>query len=231
MLTERQNKLIQAIIQQYIKTAQPVASEWLAKVFDFQVSPATIRNEMVELTDKGFLFQPHTSAGRIPTEKAYRYYIENFLDEEKWKAKIRRFFKKNKIKKIDEIIIREISRKVAELAGELIFLAFNRENFYYTGLSYLFQQPEFNQAEIIYDISRVVDHLDKIIYHLFDQVGNGTEILLGRENPFGEICTTILTKIYLPWQKSYSLFGLLGPMRMNYNQNIALVNYIKELIS
>lgn len=229
-MTDRQQQLLKAIIYQYIKIAEPISSEWLAEKFGFKISPATIRNEMVELTEKGFLFQPHISAGRIPTEKAYRYYIKNFLKKVGPGQKVKSFFKKVKSRKLDEAAVREIGKKVAELTGELTILAFDRDNFYYTGLSYLFIQPEFSQSDTIYDISQIVDHLDKVVDKIYDEISEETKILLGKENPFGDFCSAILTRLQLPWQKNYSIFGLLGPMRMDYNRNIALVEYVKQIV-
>jgi len=74
--TKRQEKILSVLIQDYIKTAEPVSSKSLSKKKGFNVCPATIRNELQELTDKGYIYQPHTSAGRIPTNKAYHYFID-----------------------------------------------------------------------------------------------------------------------------------------------------------
>ncbi|MGB9680772.1 MAG: hypothetical protein ACPLYC_01040 [Minisyncoccia bacterium] len=228
-MTNRQSKLLKAIINQYIKTAEPISSEQLTKYFDF--SSATIRHEMAELIKKGYLYQPHISAGRIPTEKAYQYYIENFLEKQEPKLEIKKIFRNIKRKKLNDFLVKLISKRIAESIGQLTIFAFNRNSFYYTGLFYLFEQPEFRQIEIIYDVSQIIDHLDKITSKLFDKIGQRTEIFLGQKNPFGEFYSTIFTRVYLPWEKDYSLFGLLGPMRMDYSQNLAVVNYIRESLS
>ena len=82
-LSERQRQILQAIIKEYVATAEPVGSETLEKKYNFGVSPATIRNEMVALTKAGFLEKPHTSAGRAPTHSAFRFYIKELMHEEK----------------------------------------------------------------------------------------------------------------------------------------------------
>jgi len=79
-MQERTQKLLKEIIELYIKTAKPVGSKCLADSKNFEVSPATIRNEMMELEKAGFIVQPHTSAGRVPTALGYRYYLDNLLD-------------------------------------------------------------------------------------------------------------------------------------------------------
>ena len=78
-LTKRQEKILQVIIDEYTKNAEPISSKLLAKKRGFKISPATIRNEFQELTDKGFIYQPHTSAGRVPSEKAYKYFVDRIF--------------------------------------------------------------------------------------------------------------------------------------------------------
>src|ERR1700693_2235390 len=75
-LSERERRVPEAVIQTYVETAQPAGSRSLAHKFGLGVSPATIRNTMSDLEDKGYLFHPHTSAGRVPTDKAYRAYVD-----------------------------------------------------------------------------------------------------------------------------------------------------------
>ncbi|ADQ15109.1 heat-inducible transcription repressor HrcA [Halanaerobium hydrogeniformans] len=81
-LDERKKRILQAIIQEHIISASPIGSRTLAKKYNLDVSPATIRNEMADLEDLGFLEQPHTSAGRIPSDKGYRYYVDELIRKE-----------------------------------------------------------------------------------------------------------------------------------------------------
>src|SRR6202008_544265 len=78
-LNERERRILEPVIQAYVETAQPAGSRSLAHKFGLGVSPATIRNTMSDLEEKGFLFHPHTSAGRVPTNKAYRVYVDSLL--------------------------------------------------------------------------------------------------------------------------------------------------------
>ena len=80
-LTERQEKILDIIVREYVNSAQPVSSKLLEKKYDFDISPATIRIEMQKLTDKGFLSQPHTSAGRVPTDNGYRFFVNNLMEQ------------------------------------------------------------------------------------------------------------------------------------------------------
>src|SRR3989339_1916018 len=82
-LSERQAKLLQIIIEEYAKTAEPVGSETIVKKFDLGVSPATIRNEMVRLAEEGYLNKEYSSSGRTPTALGFRYYIQSLMSERK----------------------------------------------------------------------------------------------------------------------------------------------------
>src|SRR4051795_6454604 len=78
-LSRRERRVLEAVIRSYVETAEPAGSRTLSRRFGLGVSPATIRNTMSDLEEKGFLFHPHTSAGRVPTNKAYRAYVDGLL--------------------------------------------------------------------------------------------------------------------------------------------------------
>jgi len=90
MLTDRRARILQLVIREYVDSAVPVGSETLARKYGLRVSPATIRHEMVSLEDEGYLLQPHTSAGRIPSDKGYRCYVESLMQEEELPHEIQR---------------------------------------------------------------------------------------------------------------------------------------------
>src|SRR5829696_714421 len=76
-LNERERRVLEAVIQNFVETAEPAGSRTISRRFGIGVSPATIRNTMSDLEEKGYLFHPHTSAGRIPTDKGYRVYVDS----------------------------------------------------------------------------------------------------------------------------------------------------------
>lgn len=101
-LEERKLKILQAIIKDFIETAEPVGSRTLAKRYDLGVSSATIRNEMSDLEELGFLRQPHTSAGRVPSNKAYRLYVDNLIKNQNISKRRDKNLEKEYIKSLDE---------------------------------------------------------------------------------------------------------------------------------
>ncbi|NCU39557.1 hypothetical protein EOL99_01535 [Candidatus Falkowbacteria bacterium] len=227
MISERKQFILNTIVNEYLKTAQPVSSGYLVKKYNLDISPATVRNEMMELEDDGFIYQPHTSSGRIPTELAYRLVLEDIKSKKREKS-----LKEAEIKLLDnafngeEDSFRQTAKLIAELADSAVFWAFHKNDLYYTGLSNLFSQPEFKQTTAVYDVSSIIDRLEEIIDEIFEDLAEGEQILIGEDNPFGNFLSTALVKY--KHNNSHGILGILGPMRMNYERNLALVEYIKK---
>jgi len=222
-MEERQQKLLQSVIEHYIATAQPVGSVYLAGQDQFDLSPATIRNELLDLEARGLIYQPHTSAGRVPTIKGLRYYLESLMTVEKldpeYQEAIRDYF--------DRWGARGLAKIAAELSSAAVVIASDVTNFYYTGFSRLFLQPEFADVELVRSLTQAVDRLDVILPKLFGQLERKPLILLGRHNPFGAFCSALFVSNE---QEPETIMGLLGPIRSDYARNVALlheaVNYL-----
>jgi heat-inducible transcriptional repressor len=143
-LTNRQTQILKAIIEEYIATAEPVASEQLEKKYNLGVSPATIRNEMVSLTDEGLLRQPHTSAGRVPTSIALRFYVDKLM-QEKQLSVAEEVSAKEKIwdSRFDfDRLMRQASLALAQLK-DLAIAATDRGDIYYAGVSNILDMRNF----------------------------------------------------------------------------------------
>ena len=219
-MRERKINLLYSIISEYIKTANPIGSSLLAG--DFDLSPATIRNEMAELEEEGYIYQPHTSAGRIPTDKGYKFYIESIKDFDKLNKKFKEILNKFKnVKTRDDL--KSLAKEVSQAINEAIIVAFEKNDIYYTGISYLFSKPEFKDFDFILNLSRIVDHLDEKVNKNFKEIGR-FYLKIGKENPFGGDCSVIMAK------GKKCVFGIIGPIRMDYKTNIALIKNIKDLI-
>ncbi|MFA6525008.1 MAG: hypothetical protein WCT33_01910 [Patescibacteria group bacterium] len=229
-LNDRKKALLAAIIKQHIKTAIPVGSNLLVGKGGFDLSTATIRNEMMDLEKDGYLTQPHTSAGRIPTEKGYRFFIDNFMDEkdlsEKHKSQLQEILKSDNE---DSLVVKQVAKEVAALSNGAVVVGFSPRDIYYTGLTNVFRQPEFAELNLIYNLSEVIDHLDEAVAGIYNDISRDVHILLGKNNPFGKQCSTILTKFQSDHKEG--LIAILGPMRMNYSHNRALIKYTQELIT
>lgn len=223
-MEERKELILRTIIKEHVRSGQPVGSSILVGKYDLGVSPATVRNEMADLEEAGFIRQPYTSAGRVPTEKAYKLFIKDvaerklsFEEESILKATLSGRGEEN---------FKQTAKAIAKLSGGAVFWAFHKRDLYYTGISNLLSQPEFSQTDLIYDISSIIDRMDEIIEKHFDRINPGTNIMIGSDNPFSKICSSIMTKFVLG--DNQSLFGILGPMRMHYDKNLGFIKYIEN---
>lgn len=227
MISDRKKTILETIIKEYLKTAAPVSSGVLVENYDLDISTATVRNEMMELEDEGYIYQPHTSAGRIPTESAY----ELFLSE--WREQNGKTVLSDEEKDLldgvfqnEEAAYRQTAKTIAELSGGAVFWAFHKNDLYYTGLSNLFSQAEFSKVNMVCDVSAVIDRLEEIIDEIFEDVEDGVQVLIGSKNPFGNFLSTVLVKYKK--DKASGIFGILGPMRMDYARNLALAEFINN---
>jgi heat-inducible transcriptional repressor len=115
-LDDRKNKVLQAIIEDYVATAEPVGSRTIARKFQLGVSPATIRNEMADLEELGFLEQPHTSAGRVPSDRGYRYYVDCLMESRQVSASDEDMIRRTLERKARELdtLVRETARLLSD---------------------------------------------------------------------------------------------------------------------
>jgi len=224
-MTSRQEKILQAIVEQYAEVASPVGSSLLAKVFG--VSSATIRAEMAELERAGYIMQPHTSAGRIPTDKGYRYYVNQLADSsEKALAPTERRVEKALAARVSgtsvpEHAIRNAVDTLVELTHNL-GLATIGNRLYMSGLSNLFGQPEFMHPGQVQEVARLLDNLEPWLHEAAPN--EPLSVYIGRENPIGRNsgCSLIISRFRSPFSDR-SYVGVLGPTRQSYREVMNLV--------
>lgn len=228
-LSERQQSLLSGIITAYIKEAKPISSGMVVDWPGLDVSPATIRNDMADLTEAGYLTQPHTSAGRIPTERAWKWFVENLLRDQDVHRRERDHVSDviRAYRHSQQELMRHLAKTMAGLVQETVIVAFDRHDTYYTGLSNLFSQPEFEETNMIQQMSRVIDHLDEVMQRMFDQVEEEIQVFVGHDSPFGADCGAVVARYAIPSQTP-GLIGILGPTRQNYAGHVALVKCAQE---
>lgn len=223
-MKNRKDRLLQLIIENYLTIAEPVGSRFLIESAGLEVSGATVRNEMSDLEEAGYLTHPYTSAGRIPTELGYKHYVNNIMKEGVLNNKV-----KNGISEIykngGENRIKNIAKQVAEYVNNSVIVALNKDSIYYTGISYLFSQPEFRNYTHAVSVSTIFDECEQRIESLYELVDNEIKILLGNENPLGNACGIVVGKI-----GESGLFAILGPLRMDYAKSVGVLKYISGVI-
>ncbi len=228
-MSPRQKKILEAIVEQYAEVASPVGSSLLAKVFN--VSSATVRAEMAELEHMGFIMQPHTSAGRIPTDKGYRHYVNNLVERPE-NATERRAGRALEARVsgsgLPERAIRNAVDTLVELTHNL-GLATIGNQLYISGLSNLFGQPEFIRGSHVREVARLLDNLEPWLKEAAPN--EALSVYIGAENPIGRgaNCSLIISKFRSPYSDQ-SYIGVLGPTRQSYRDVMSLVQRAGEAL-
>lgn len=228
-MTERQAAVLAAIIEQYAELSYPVGSVTLAKVF--KVSSATIRAEMAELERLEYIDQPHTSAGRVPTDKGYRWYVNNIVTpqpEPKSIDQVKVFDTRVRGAGEPDQIIRSAVKSLVDITANAGLGTFGRQ-IYTNGLDRLLSQPEFADPANIRAVAYLLDNLDVWLR----EVGptKPVSVFIGSENPIGKTsgCSLIISRFKAP-DNPRSYIGVIGPTRQNYRQTVALVRHAGEVL-
>jgi transcriptional regulator of heat shock response len=232
-LTPRRAKLLAAIVREYSNTGEPVGSEDINQRYKFNVSSATIRNEMAALEKMGFVEQPHTSAGRIPTDAGYRYFINELMKRFELTLREQQDLKQqiSELQKQHIELGRNIAKLLAKKTDQAAF-ALLPEEISATGLSNIFQQPNMQRSDIA-DVAEFFDNIDEYADRMLSKyLKEKPEALIGKESDLPTISnySLIVSKISLPEGKK-GLIGIIGPKSMRYDKNMSLVEYIAKLVS
>ncbi len=233
-MTDRQAKILEAIVEQYAEVAVPVGSVTLAKLFS--VSSATIRSEMAQLESMGLITQPHTSAGRIPTDEGYRYYVNQLNDlHESGPPQVA----DRSARAIDARVathgnrtdraIRSAVDSLAEVTRNL-GLATIGDQLYMSGMTNLFSQPEFlANSGNVQQIARLLDNLEPWLREAAPN--EPLNVFIGAENPIGKTsqASLIISRFESPYS-SHSYIGVLGPTRQDYARVMRLVRHTGAML-
>lgn len=234
-ISKRQKEILNGVIKEYIDSAQPVSSQLFKKRYGFGISPATIRSEMQALTQKGYLSQPHTSAGRIPADKGYRFFVDRLFslnNDELDKDFIEKFQEMKKEIEDDLRFIQLLTKNLASASSNLAVSYFlEREFFWKEGWQELFQEPEFRDFAFNLRFVRMVDNLEKEIKEFISDNFLTPKIYIGKENPISrsEDFSMIISRCSFP-ENQKGVLMILGPKRMSYQRNISLINSVVKFL-
>ncbi|HEX8965356.1 MAG TPA: hypothetical protein VF820_02900 [Patescibacteria group bacterium] len=233
-LTQRQIQILKSLIEEYIETAEAVGSETLEKKHNLAASPATIRNEMVALERLGYLKKPHTSAGRVPTPIAMKFYVKQLMKEKELSVAEEVALKEGvwDFREKEQQCLRMIVKSLAEKTKTLAIATTDEGDIFAAGYANILDMPEFYDIDITRGLLSAIDE-----FETFESVFGVQEeddeihILLGDElgpklkGPYGFVFTRYKTPLELKGE-----IGVLGPTRLNYTQVIPTVRYFGDLI-
>jgi len=229
-LSERQKDILQKAIFEYIDRAEPISSGWLEDRYDMQVSPATIRNELFCLTEEGYLEQPHISAGRIPTDKGYRFFVDELLEDQDFDEITADAYLEHERRNHEEFLY-TLGKKLAEVSSSLIVFYLPKKSFLWKeGWEGVLRAPEFETREQIGSFTKFLEDVENGIRDF--RAEGILEIYIGEENPFSrEKDFSIMISAYSFPKKQEGLMALLGPKRMAYQKNIGLLHSLRRIFA
>ncbi|OGJ51863.1 hypothetical protein A2335_01825 [Candidatus Peregrinibacteria bacterium RIFOXYB2_FULL_32_7] len=236
-LNFRQQQILNAIIDQFINTAEPVGSNTILVNYYLKVSSATIRNDMAILEKENLIYQPHISAGRVPTSAGYRIYLDTFDETEKIELKAKKYIEQIKKDYFKQKAQEKIYDCVALIANAISNVSFatipGERRTFYLGLSNILKQPEFIREPLqASHVVEILEESDRFIGTLNELgIDDDIRIFIGEENLIQKIesCSIIATQYEHEGYKG--IMGIIGPMRMNYPFNKVVLREVKKMLA
>lgn len=235
-LSDRQKQLLKCIIEIYAKNGEPVGSESVEKYYNLGVSPATIRNEMVRLTDLGYLKQPHTSAGRSPTSMGFRLYIAELMKEKEMtvvdEVSIRQQVLEHRL--VHDRMLKEATKALAKKCGTLALTIDDQGDLYYAGAANILDIPEFFDIDVARFVLSLFDEfpiLKQIISKA--QGADPLHIIFGEETEYEYLSTTSFAFLKYGTEGAIhsGVIGVIGPARLNFPVVLPYLRYVGSILT
>ena len=232
-MNDRQAQILRGVVRQYIRAARPVGSEQLARCMNVEISSATIRSALQELEEEGYLFQPHISAGRIPTDMGYRYFVDTepevTISDEQCENLAEEF---KQLATEYQRATRTASQLLARMVQTVAVLSeLESRSVHEAGLSALLEQPDEDIVEAVREASYVIDRADSDVAELANDTKDRSAVYIGEEIPFFNAQHTSIVVRHIDAGPHGPLVLLIvGPKRMAYGRNKALLDAVVDIL-
>jgi transcriptional regulator of heat shock response len=236
MLTERQKKILDAVVKEYVRTAEPISSSQICQKNNLDCSSATIRSEFNFLTKAGYLEQLFTSSGRVPTDKAYRFIVDQIMgdtalplsDQKKIQSEYLKL--KAEYKRLAKLTSKLLSRfaKGIAVVGDV-----GDAEAYETGMSGLLKEPEYESVKSVTEAVDLIEYFDSHLKDIYNKISSQEpKVFIGHENVFKSVNNhSVIISGYKLKSGEKGIVALIGPKRMNYKKNLALIKGVIESVS
>ncbi len=234
-MKERTRKILAALIREFVTSGNPVASKKLLESGEFAISSATVRNEFAVLEEVGLIHSPHVSAGKVPTSKGYRFFVEDMMSAnqlEPVRAQIKEKIEAYQLQKVKESLF-DALRVISQLSGNVAFALVEADRTMYIGLGNVLRAPEFiespEEAAQVVEILEGNEQFREFIRGI-DFGDRQMKVFIGDENLISGLqsCAMLITPFL--GKGSSGFLGILGPTRMRYAYNTILLEQLKEMI-
>ncbi|MFA5993379.1 MAG: hypothetical protein WC823_00300 [Parcubacteria group bacterium] len=233
-MNKRQEEILAAVIEEYTESAIPVGSKILVEKYGFDLSPATIRNDMVKLEEEGFLHQPHISAGRIPTDKGYRFFVEEIMGDQEMSLADQKKLQTEllKLRAQHQRLSRTTAKLLSGMSGNLAISSMEKD-FSEFGIRELLEKPEFREVDEFCKVVEALDFIDENVDMILAKMKTDeTKIFIGKDNPIKGIsnCSMVVSP-YTTKSGERGVLAIIGPKRMKYAENKSLLDYVRKILS
>ncbi len=231
----RKDMILGITVEQYIRTVSPVSSAFIAQKFPVDLSSATIRNILAELEEEGYLTHPHTSAGRIPTQKGYRYYVDNLMDEiqllEDEQKRIKSEYKQQSLEL--EVLLDKTSQVLSDVTHYTSIISVDGwgKKIFCRGTSYVVQYPDQQDLSKIKQILIALDEKETLLEIINRNLKHRVNIFIGQEMACSDVnsCSLVVSKYELR-NGSTGKMAVLGPTRMDYERVVSALDYFSRVM-
>lgn len=234
-IQQRKDRILGIVVNQYIKTITPVGSHFLTEEYRLDVSPATVRNILAELEEEGYLTHPHTSAGRVPTQRGYRYYVDHLMNEiqllENEKQRIQSEYKKY-VSHL-ETLLEKTSQVVTDLTQYTSIISVDGwgSKIILKGTSHVVGYPDSTDILKIQSILKILEEKERLLALINRDLEHKVEIYIGHEMALKEMDGCSLAVSSFEKDGLTGRIAVLGPTRMNYDRVVSALDYISDLYS
>ena len=235
-LGAREEHILDFMIRDYVRNAVPISSGRICRAGGFRLSPATVRNVMLELDERGFLEQPHTSSGRMPTDQAYRYFVDHLMALRAPAKKEREVLDGlvKEVKTRHELFFEDFAKILSRALGLFTGIASFKEHFKMEGfgLEQVFSEPEFYDRNLTVEFSHLIDNLEEVARDFLDRSSETrpASFIGGENSPEAKEFGAVTMKFSDNEFGTCIVFSL-GPKRMNYEKATSFINFVvKDLI-
>jgi len=232
----RKDRVLAIVVDEYVENIAPIGSSLIVKRYHLDLSPATVRNILAELEEEGYLTHPHTSAGRMPTQRGYRYYVDHLMHEIKLLEEEKAHIQKEYIQGVKELqdLLENASQVISDLTHYTSIVSVDGgDEVFCRGLSFVAGYPEFHNFDRIKQLLYILEGKERILELISRELEHKVEILIGSEMQFEGMddCSLVISSYK---KKNSALSGkiaVLGPTRMDYERVVSTLNYISDLMS
>ena len=232
----RKDRVLAIVVGHYIATIEPVGSQYITEEHDLDISSATVRNILAELEDEGYLSHPHTSAGRMPTQRGYRYYVDHLMDEiqllEEEKRRIAHEYKRH-TRQLEDLLERT-SQVLSDLTHYTSIVSMDDEQGHRVvckGTSYVVGYPDSKDLMKMQAILRLLEEKERLMELINRTLDKKIEIYIGQELALKDMENCSLAVSRFESSGRQGRIAVLGPTRMHYDRVVSALEYVSKVLS